>query len=73
MQLDGKTLHYTVTVSSLPVRDGDGKIAGEVVVTAYTVEGADRPVTFALNGGPGRFVGVSEFWRDRPEASAGGQ
>ena len=53
MQLDGKTLRYTVTVSSLPVRDGDGKIAGEVVVTAYTVEGADRPVTFALNGGPG--------------------
>jgi carboxypeptidase C (cathepsin A) len=53
MQLDGKALHYTVTVSSLPVRDGDGKIAGEVVLTAYTVEGTDRPVTFALNGGPG--------------------
>ena len=53
MQLDGKTARYTVTVSSLPVRDSDGKIAGEVVVTAYTVEGADRPVTFALNGGPG--------------------
>ena len=53
MQLDGKTLRYTVTVSSLPVRDADGKIAGEVVLTAYTMEGADRSVTFALNGGPG--------------------
>ena len=53
IQLDGKALHYTVTVSSFPVRDGDGKIAGEVVVTAYTAEGENRPVTFALNGGPG--------------------
>ncbi len=53
IQLDGKTLHYTVTVGALPVRDGDGKVAGEVVVTAYTMDGANRPVTFAFNGGPG--------------------
>jgi len=53
IQLDGKTLKYTVTVGKLPVRDKDGKTAGEVVFTAYTVEGANRPVTFAFNGGPG--------------------
>ncbi len=53
IQIDGKTLHYTVTVGALPTRDSDGKVAGEVVVTAYTVEGANRPVTFAFNGGPG--------------------
>lgn len=53
IQLDGKTLKYTVTVGALPVRDKDGKIAGDVVVTAYTVDGANRPVTFAFNGGPG--------------------
>lgn len=53
IQLDGKTLHYTVTVGAMPVRDKDGKEAGQVVVTSYTVEGKDRPVTFALNGGPG--------------------
>lgn len=53
MQLDGKTLKYTVTVGSLPVRDKDSKPAGDVVVTAYTVEGENRPVTFAFNGGPG--------------------
>jgi carboxypeptidase C (cathepsin A) len=53
MQLDGKTLKYTVTVGALPVRDKDGKIAGQVVVTAYTMDGENRPVTFALNGGPG--------------------
>ena len=53
MQLDGKTLHYTVTVGTLPVFDKDGKKSGEVVYTAYTMEGDARPVTFALNGGPG--------------------
>lgn len=53
MQLDGKTLRYTVTIGALPVRDKDAKEAGDVVVTAYTVEGENRPVTFAFNGGPG--------------------
>ncbi len=51
--LDGKPLKYTVTVGTIPVRDKDGKTAGDVVTTAYTVEGENRPVTFALNGGPG--------------------
>ena len=53
IQLDGKVLHYTVTVGTLPVFDQDNKKSGEVVFTAYTVEGKDRPVAFALNGGPG--------------------
>ena len=39
IQLDGKALKYNVSVGALPVRDGEGKVAGEVVVTAYTVEG----------------------------------
>ncbi|HEX4005911.1 MAG TPA: peptidase S10 [Acidobacteriaceae bacterium] len=51
--LDGKTLKYTVTVGTLPVRDENGKTAGELVYTAYTVDGPNRPVTFAVNGGPG--------------------
>jgi carboxypeptidase C (cathepsin A) len=53
IQLDGKTLHYTVTVGKFPVRDTNGKATGDVVYTAYTVDQPDRPVTFALNGGPG--------------------
>ncbi len=53
IQLDGRPLRYTATVGAFPVRDKDGKEAGEVVVTAYSVEGENRPVTFALNGGPG--------------------
>jgi carboxypeptidase C (cathepsin A) len=52
IQLDGKPLHYTVTVGNLPVNDNNKKI-GEVVFSSYTIEGQDRPVTFALNGGPG--------------------
>jgi carboxypeptidase C (cathepsin A) len=53
IQLNGKTLNYSVTVGTLPVYDKDGKKSGEVVYTAYTVDGAGRPVTFAMNGGPG--------------------
>jgi carboxypeptidase C (cathepsin A) len=52
IQLDGKPLSYTVTVGSLPINDNNKKI-GEVVFTAYTIDGPDRAVTFALNGGPG--------------------
>lgn len=52
IQLDGKTLRYTVTVGTLPVFN-DGKKIGEVVYTSYLIDGPDRPVTFAFNGGPG--------------------
>ena len=51
--LDGQTLHYKVTVGTIDVRDSSGKIAGKVVYTSYTIPGKDRPVTFAVNGGPG--------------------
>ena len=53
IQLDGKTLHYTATVGTLAVRDSKGALSGEVVFTSYIMEGKDRPVTFAFNGGPG--------------------
>ncbi|MDR2012778.1 MAG: peptidase S10 [Rhodanobacter sp.] len=51
--IGGKKLDYDATVGSLPVLDEKGKIIAEVMVTAYTMAGKDRPVTFALNGGPG--------------------
>ena len=51
--LDGQTLHYKVTIGTIDVRDANGKIAGNVVYTSYTIPGRDRPVTFAVNGGPG--------------------
>jgi carboxypeptidase C (cathepsin A) len=56
IHLGGRTLGYTATVGSLPVRDAEGKKTGEVVFTAYRLDGArdpSRPVTFAFNGGPG--------------------
>lgn len=58
----GKTLHYTATVGVIPVYDRTDPSkpevkTGEVVVTSYVLDGegdrADRPVTFAMNGGPG--------------------
>jgi carboxypeptidase C (cathepsin A) len=53
MQLDGKTLKYTATVGTIPVYGKDGKKSADVVYTSYTMDGRDRPVTFAFNGGPG--------------------
>jgi carboxypeptidase C (cathepsin A) len=51
--LDGRVLKYDATVGSLPVLDEKGKTVANVMFTAYTVPGGNRPVTFALNGGPG--------------------
>jgi carboxypeptidase C (cathepsin A) len=53
MQLGGRALKYDATVGSLPVTDEKGKVIANVMFTAYTQPGAGRPVTFALNGGPG--------------------
>ena len=53
IQFGGRTLAYEATVGSLPVRDEKGKVIAQVMFTAYTVPGSNRPVTFALNGGPG--------------------
>jgi carboxypeptidase C (cathepsin A) len=53
----GKTLHYTATVGTIRLTDEKGKPTGDVMYTAYTLDhekGApDRPVLFAVNGGPG--------------------
>lgn len=54
IRLDGRVLKYRATVGSLPVRDEKGVQVADVVYTAYTIaDGTNRPVTFALNGGPG--------------------
>ena len=53
VQLGGRELKYDATVGSLPVLDEKGKTIASVMFIAYTVPGAGRPVTFALNGGPG--------------------
>jgi carboxypeptidase C (cathepsin A) len=65
--VNGKTLHYTATVGTIELKSKDEKTNGVVMYTAYTLDeekaeakgegkagiGRHRPVTFALNGGPG--------------------
>ncbi|MGU3666832.1 S10 family peptidase [Methylobacterium sp. A49B] len=53
---DGKTLDFTATAGSLPLVDEAGKLQAEIAYVAYTMAreaGRARPVTFAVNGGPG--------------------
>ena len=54
--VNGRVLHYTATAGRLPIKRGDGKIEAEMFFVAYTLDGenaAQRPLTFAFNGGPG--------------------
>lgn len=56
IDLAGRTLHFTATVGALRKLDDAGAPQYDMVLTAYTLDGADyrkRPVTFAFNGGPG--------------------
>ena len=53
---NGKTLDFTATAGSLPLVDEAGKLQAEIAYVAYTMApetGRPRPVTFAVNGGPG--------------------
>lgn len=54
-RIAGAMVSYDATVGTIAVRDAKGKTIAEVVYTAYVVPGGDanRPVTFAFNGGPG--------------------
>lgn len=55
--LDGQRISYTATAGTLVLRSEDGKPRASVFHIAYTKDGvkdpAERPVTFAYNGGPG--------------------
>src|SRR5215472_7331081 len=75
IQLGGRTLNYDATVGSLPVLDEKGKTVANVMFIAYTVPGAARPVTFALNGGPGAssvFLNVGAIGPKRVQFGAEG-
>ncbi|WP_018261259.1 S10 family peptidase [Methylobacterium sp. WSM2598] len=53
---DGRSLAFTATAGSLALVDEAGKLQAEIAFTAFTLPErprATRPVTFALNGGPG--------------------
>jgi len=56
LELPGRTLRFTATAGSIRLDGRDGKPQAEIAYVAYALEGADpaaRPVSFALNGGPG--------------------
>ncbi len=53
---DGRKLDFTATAGSLPLVDEGGKLQAEIGYIAFTrpaESGRERPVTFAINGGPG--------------------
>ncbi len=53
----GKAVSYTATAGTLTLRDDDGKPTASMFYVAYVADrargGAERPVTFFYNGGPG--------------------
>lgn len=60
LPVGGKTLPVTATAGSIEITDEKGKPTAEIAFIAYTLNGADpktRPVTFAMNGGPGSASG----------------
>jgi carboxypeptidase C (cathepsin A) len=64
VEVGGRSLRYTLTAGTLPVLDEHGATTADVFYIAYVLDGVSagrqpmesrphRPVTFALNGGPG--------------------
>ncbi|MBZ6077959.1 S10 family peptidase [Microvirga puerhi] len=56
IELPGRTIRLTATAGSLTLTDPQGAPQAEIGFIAYTQDDADsatRPVTFAVNGGPG--------------------
>ncbi len=53
--LSGKTVPYSATAGTLPLRDEQGKTIAFIFYVAYAKEPLDakRPITFVFNGGPG--------------------
>ena len=78
LELPGRTLRFRATAGSFPLTNSKGKILAEMGYIAYTLDGmpaAERPVTFALNGGPGSAsawlqIGAIGPWRIRMEEAA---
>jgi len=56
LNVDGRSLAFHATAGSLELKDESGAPQAVVAYVAYKLDGADparRPVTFAINGGPG--------------------
>jgi carboxypeptidase C (cathepsin A) len=56
LALPSRTLDFAATVSTIRLANPAGAVQAEIVTTAFQLSGAapgTRPVTFAVNGGPG--------------------
>jgi carboxypeptidase C (cathepsin A) len=56
LELPGRTVRFTAIAGALQLVDPQGSLQAEIGYVAYTLDGAEpatRPVTFAVNGGPG--------------------
>ena len=57
IKIDGQSVDYTATVGDLVLRDDEGKPRAKMTYVSYMRDGIDdpaqRPITFAFNGGPG--------------------
>lgn len=56
LELPDRSLAFTATAGALVITDDRGREEAEIGFVAYvleTADGTERPVTFAMNGGPG--------------------
>ncbi len=53
LMVRGKALKYRSTTGMMPLKNEQGEIEAQLFYVAYTVEGANRPLTVCFNGGPG--------------------
>jgi carboxypeptidase C (cathepsin A) len=56
VELPDRTLRFKATAGSIPINNGEGKLQAEIAYIAYVRpegDAAGRPITFAINGGPG--------------------
>ena len=63
IKLTAGTLDFDATVATMKLADLKGAVQAEIVTTAFLLKGGDpakRPITFAINGGPG----AASAWLD---------
>ena len=56
VELPDRTLRFKSVAGTIPINNGEGKLQAEIAFIAYLkpdAEPAARPLTFAVNGGPG--------------------
>jgi carboxypeptidase C (cathepsin A) len=56
IELPDRTLRFKAVAGTIPINNGEGKLQAEIAFIAYLKPDAEpgtRPLTFAVNGGPG--------------------